>query len=174
MAFMAKSESICIVHPGSHESPNFTTGDGYVEIGSSQGSEFYDCDRVFPAQTPQEKIFADIARGPIIDAVESFASTVFLAFGPTGSGKTFAITGGAKRFADRGLIPRSISSLFEALVARVDRDDFEVSVSFYEVYKDAVVDLLSERRRRLAVQVVEGQGPMLPGLTRQTAPTESD
>ena len=31
----------------------------------------------------------------------------------TGSGKTFTITGGAERYVDRGLIPRSLSYIFE-------------------------------------------------------------
>merc|ERR1719440_2276773 len=119
---------------------------------SSHGSEFYDFDRVFAGKTTQEKVFQEVAKAPVMDALESFVSTVFIAFGPTGSGKTFAITGGAKRFADRGLIPRSISALFEALGARQDRDDFEVAVSFYEIYKESIVDLLSERRRRVPVQ----------------------
>jgi len=174
MALMGKSRSISIVHPGCEENPAFNAGDGHVELATSRGNEFYVFDRVFPAKTPQEKVFQEVARAPVLDALESFVSTVFLAFGPTGSGKTFAITGGAKRFADRGLIPRSISALFEALGARSDREEFEVAVSFYEVYKEAVVDLLSEKRRRVPVQQVEGQGTVLQGLLRQTAATESD
>jgi len=31
----------------------------------------------------------------------------------TGSGKTFTITGGAEKYVDRGLIPRSLSYIFE-------------------------------------------------------------
>lgn len=31
----------------------------------------------------------------------------------TGSGKTFTITGGVERYADRGIIPRSLTYLFQ-------------------------------------------------------------
>jgi kinesin family protein 6/9 len=31
----------------------------------------------------------------------------------TGSGKTFTITGGAERYADRGIIPRTLSYVYE-------------------------------------------------------------
>ena len=31
----------------------------------------------------------------------------------TGSGKTFTVTGGAERYADRGIIPRSLSYIFD-------------------------------------------------------------
>lgn len=55
----------------------------------------------------------DVAR-PVVDTVlEGFNGTVF-AYGQTGSGKTFTITGGAERYADRGLIPRTLSYLFQA------------------------------------------------------------
>ena len=41
-------------------------------------------------------------------------ATIF-AYGQTGSGKTFTITGGPERYADRGLIPRAISFLFQSV-----------------------------------------------------------
>mmetsp|Transcript_492 Transcript_492/g.1147 ORF Transcript_492/g.1147 Transcript_492/m.1147 type:complete len:630 (-) Transcript_492:619-2508(-) len=187
----AHMQSFCIIHPGSEtDSGKFVYGDTHVEIdlphaargevnggsaASSGGSrrETFVFDRVFAPATAQEKVFQEAARAPVLGAIDHFVSAAFIAFGGSGSGKTFAITGGAKRFADRGLIPRSISALFEALSARADRGDFEVSVSFYEIYKDAVVDLLSERRRRVTLQT-DQKGPKLVGLTKQTAATESD
>lgn len=41
-----------------------------------------------------------------------YNGTIF-AYGQTGSGKTFTITGGAERYSDRGIIPRTLSYLFE-------------------------------------------------------------
>eukprot|EP00928_Gymnodinium_smaydae_P017938 TRINITY_DN16840_c0_g4_i1.p1 TRINITY_DN16840_c0_g4~~TRINITY_DN16840_c0_g4_i1.p1 ORF type:complete len:1085 (-),score=164.11 TRINITY_DN16840_c0_g4_i1:112-3366(-) len=185
-----QTKSYCILHPGSElDSARFSASDIHLELdagfdgaGSASGSspgggagrrESFLFDRVFPPKTSQDRVFQDVARDPVMASLDSFVSVAFVAMGATGGGKTFAITGGAKRFADRGLIPRSISTLFEALGARLDRDDFEVSVSFYEIYKDAVVDLLSERRRRVTVEN-DGQGPVLVGLQKQKAATESD
>ncbi|CAE8653922.1 unnamed protein product, partial [Polarella glacialis] len=74
---------------------------------------------------------------------------------------------------DRGLIPRSVSALFEALSSRPDREDLEISASFYELYKDSVIDLLSSRRRKVPVKQGES-GPTLVGLLRQVVATESD
>lgn len=51
--------------------------------------------------------------------LDGYNSTVF-AFGQTGSGKTFTITGGAERYADRGLIPRALSALFAEAAKRSD------------------------------------------------------
>lgn len=41
-----------------------------------------------------------------------YNGTIF-AYGQTGSGKTFTITGGAERYSDRGIIPRTLSYLFQ-------------------------------------------------------------
>lgn len=41
-----------------------------------------------------------------------YNGTIF-AYGQTGSGKTFTITGGAERYNDRGIIPRTLSYLFK-------------------------------------------------------------
>lgn len=43
-----------------------------------------------------------------------YNGTIF-AYGQTGSGKTFTITGGAERYSDRGIIPRTLSYIFEQL-----------------------------------------------------------
>lgn len=44
----------------------------------------------------------------------------FLASIQTGSGKTFTITGGAMHYADRGIIPRTLSSIFSEVSKRSD------------------------------------------------------
>lgn len=46
----------------------------------------------------------------ICHSIKLFANGVCF---QTGSGKTFTITGGAERYVDRGLIPRSLSYIFE-------------------------------------------------------------
>ena len=48
---------------------------------------------------------------------EGYNGTIF-AYGQTGSGKTYTITGGAERYADRGIIPRTISYIFNEISKR--------------------------------------------------------
>ena len=48
---------------------------------------------------------------------EGYNGTIF-AYGQTGSGKTYTITGGAERYADRGVIPRTISYIFNEISKR--------------------------------------------------------
>lgn len=44
--------------------------------------------------------------------MSGYNGTIF-AYGQTGSGKTFTITGGAEKYSQRGIIPRTLSYLFE-------------------------------------------------------------
>lgn len=50
----------------------------------------------------------------LCSVLAGYNGTIF-AYGQTGSGKTFTITGGAERYSDRGIIPRTLSYIFEQL-----------------------------------------------------------
>ncbi len=51
--------------------------------------------------------------------MEGYNGTVF-AYGQTGSGKTYTLTGGAERYVDRGIIPRTLSYIFNETKKRTD------------------------------------------------------
>jgi hypothetical protein len=57
--------------------------------------------------------------------MQGFNGTIF-AYGQTGSGKTFTITGGAERYIDRGIIPRTIACVYSE-VAKQAGYTFQVS-----------------------------------------------
>lgn len=65
------------------------------------------------------QVFERVARPVVNGALEGYNGTIF-AYGQTGSGKTFTITGGAERYVDRGIIPRSISAIFGEVAKRAD------------------------------------------------------
>ncbi|RHZ06750.1 hypothetical protein DYB37_009186 [Aphanomyces astaci] len=78
----------------------------------------------------------------LISALEGFNSTIF-AYGQTGSGKTFTITGGAERYEDRGIIPRSLSMIFGEMKKYPDRQT-NAYISYLEIYNNQGYDLLNE------------------------------
>ena len=94
--------------------------------------------RVLDASTDQDTVFEAVAQ-PVVDStLEGFNGTIF-AYGQTGSGKTFTITGGAERYADRGIIPRTLSYIF----AKLGGDpNTEVRISYLEIYHASGYDLL--------------------------------
>jgi kinesin family protein 6/9 len=53
----------------------------------------------------------------------------------TDCGKTFTITGGAERYQDRGIIPRTLSHIFEAFKAETGVH-YTAFVSYMEIYNE--------------------------------------
>ncbi|ETE70417.1 Kinesin-like protein KIF6, partial [Ophiophagus hannah] len=77
------------------------------------------------------------------NALSGYNGTIF-AYGQTGSGKTFTITGGAERYSDRGIIPRTLSYIFQ----RLQKDSSKVyttHISYLEIYNECGYDLLDPR-----------------------------
>jgi len=90
----------------------------------------------------QESVFDVIAKDVVESAFEGYNGTIF-AYGQTGSGKTFTITGGAERYADRGLIPRALSCIF-GRIKKNTTHQHSVNISYLEIYNNAGYDLLDE------------------------------
>ncbi|CAI9719219.1 KIF6 isoform X1 [Octopus vulgaris] len=67
---------------------------------------------VFNQDIQQDVIFKHVAQ-PVVDSVLAGYNGTIFAYGQTGSGKTFTITGGAEKYADRGIIPRTLSYIFQ-------------------------------------------------------------
>ncbi|XP_010734716.2 kinesin-like protein KIF6 isoform X1 [Larimichthys crocea] len=99
--------------------------------------------KVFDQAAKQEEIFENIAK-PVADSVLAGYNGTIFAYGQTGSGKTFTITGGAERYSDRGIIPRTLSYLFE----RFSQDSsmvYTTHISYLEIYNEMGYDLLNSQ-----------------------------
>ncbi|CUE69671.1 kinesin, putative [Bodo saltans] len=101
----------------------------------------FNFDRVFEPKATQEDIFNMVAKDCVLSALDGFNSTIF-AYGQTGSGKTYSITGGTESYNDRGIIPRSLSLIFEEVAKRTDYE-WTVRISYLQIYNDKGQDLLN-------------------------------
>ncbi|XP_053788647.1 kinesin-like protein KIF27 [Vidua chalybeata] len=100
-------------------------------------------DFVFGKNSTQEEVYAVCIKPLLVSLTEGYNATVF-AYGQTGSGKTYTIGGDhiASVAADeRGIIPRAIQELFHH-ISEHRNINFRVKVSYIEVYKDELRDLL--------------------------------
>ena len=93
--------------------------------------------------TQQERVFDEVAKDVVDGAFDGYNGTIF-AYGQTGSGKTFTITGGAERYADRGIIPRTLSYIFTHIREHTS-SKFKVNISYLEIYNGNGYDLLNEQ-----------------------------
>lgn len=97
---------------------------------------------IFDMMTKQETVFENCMQSTIDSCFEGYNGTVF-AYGQTGSGKTFTITGGAEKYSDRGLIPRTLSYIFSH-IKKTTNSTFKVFISYLEIYREYGYDLLDE------------------------------
>ncbi|XP_023649332.1 kinesin-like protein KIF6 isoform X2 [Paramormyrops kingsleyae] len=115
--------------------------DGFVN--NKKESYSFRFQKVFDQMSKQEEIFDNIAKPVVDSALAGYNGTIF-AYGQTGSGKTFTITGGAKRYSDRGVIPRTLSYLYQHF-SRDSSKMYTTQISYLEIYNDVGYDLLDPR-----------------------------
>jgi kinesin family protein 6/9 len=111
---------------------------------NNQGTiyQFNHFKQVMPMNITQEKVFDTVGKDVVDSCFDGYNGTIF-AYGQTASGKTFTITGGADRYEDRGLIPRTLSYIFNQISTRSDTS-YKVLVSYLEIYNGQGFDLLDE------------------------------
>uniref|UniRef100_A0A8C6ZTX6 Kinesin motor domain-containing protein n=1 Tax=Nothoprocta perdicaria TaxID=30464 RepID=A0A8C6ZTX6_NOTPE len=111
-----------------------------IIIGKDRAFTF---DFVFGKNSTQEEVYATCIKPLVVSLTEGYNATVF-AYGQTGSGKTYTIGGGhiaSIAEDEKGIIPRAIQELFQH-ISENDNIDFNVKVSYIEVYKEELRDLL--------------------------------
>ncbi|KAJ3149071.1 Kinesin- protein 6 [Geranomyces variabilis] len=137
-------------------------------------------DRIFDMDSGQEEVFDVVAKPVVLSVMDGYNGTIF-AYGQTGSGKTFTITGGAERYADRGIIPRTLQFIFKEMQKRHDYH-YELSVSYLEIYNEVAYDLLDDTREakkledlpKVSLQEDDGGNIHLRNLSCITAKDEEE
>ena len=124
----------------------------------------------------QEEVF-EYVKSVINASTKGFNGTVF-AYGPTGSGKTFTMSGSSSNFNYRGIIPRSITRLFQELGGKIDYES-KVSISYLEIYNEIIFDLLSplpanEQKGEINFQEDAKGNIVVKGLSKHVVSNEEE
>ena len=132
---------------------------------------------VYDQCSTQQQIFeAEIS--PTVKHLFNGLDVTIFAYGSTGTGKTHTMRGG-KALADRGMIPRLLSSIYRKSKALEKSTNSEttvqVSMSYYEIYNDRVFDLFEPLEKRTAtglpIREAEGGKTVIVGLTEEPCGT---
>ncbi|KAG2174943.1 hypothetical protein INT43_006005 [Umbelopsis isabellina] len=127
-----------------------------ILIGTDKSFTF---DHVFPGPQNQEQVYTECAQPLLKKFTDGFNVTI-LAYGQTGSGKTYSMgtsfDNGIQK-EQQGIVPRFISDLFaqmEAQKLEMPEFQYEISVSFLELYNEDLIDLLNrpQTSRRRSTQ----------------------
>ncbi|XP_054545509.1 kinesin-like protein KIF27 isoform X2 [Talpa occidentalis] len=100
-------------------------------------------DFVFGKNSTQDEVYNACIKPLVLSLIEGYNATVF-AYGQTGSGKTYTIGGGHVASVvegQKGIIPRAIQEIFQNICENPSID-FNIKVSYIEVYKEDLRDLL--------------------------------
>uniref|UniRef100_A0A8C5LZU9 Kinesin family member 27 n=1 Tax=Leptobrachium leishanense TaxID=445787 RepID=A0A8C5LZU9_9ANUR len=111
-----------------------------IIVGKDRAFTF---DFVFGKTSAQDDVYGSCIQPLLASLIEGYNVTVF-AYGQTGSGKTYTIGGGhvaSVADEDNGIIPRAVQELFQN-ISEHHNADFTIKVSYIEVYKEELRDLL--------------------------------
>ncbi|KAE9457189.1 hypothetical protein C3L33_10909, partial [Rhododendron williamsianum] len=79
---------------------------------------------------------------PLVDGLFQGYNATVLAYGQTGSGKTYTMGTSFKDGSQTGLIPQVMNALFSKIETLKHQTEFQLHVSFIEILKEEVLDLL--------------------------------
>ena len=91
---------------------------------------------------------------PIANVLSGYNSTVFI-YGMTGAGKTFTMfnainEANSEMTTNEGIVGQSLNRLFEEIQAD-ERCNYQVILSFYEIYNENIKDLLTDSNQPLNI-----------------------
>uniref|UniRef100_A0A383VGS4 Kinesin-like protein n=1 Tax=Tetradesmus obliquus TaxID=3088 RepID=A0A383VGS4_TETOB len=149
-------------------------------INNSRERYLFNFNGILTPEAKQDEVFERVARPVVVGSMQGFNGTIF-AYGQTGSGKTFTITGGAERYVDRGIIPRTIACVYGE-VAKQAGYTFQVYISYLEIYNEVGYDLLDPTREvqamedlpQVYIQEDEDQNIHFKNLSVHRAATEEE
>ncbi|XP_019415053.1 PREDICTED: kinesin-like protein KIN-4A isoform X1 [Lupinus angustifolius] len=106
------------------------------------GSHSFTFDHVYGSTgSPSCAMFEECV-APLVDGLFQGYNATVLAYGQTGSGKTYTMGTGFKDGYQSGIIPQVMNVLFNKIGTLKHQTEFQLHVSFIEILKEEVRDLL--------------------------------
>jgi centromeric protein E len=109
--------------------------------------KIFNFDKVFPENSSQEDIYKSVS-SLVRATVRGYNTTIF-AYGSTGSGKSFTMTGNSSA---PGIVPRAISEIFSIIEDTASQESdvyFYVRISYVELYNNNFRNLLEFASKEL-------------------------
>ncbi|KZV54561.1 hypothetical protein F511_01359 [Dorcoceras hygrometricum] len=106
------------------------------------GTHSFTFDHVYGSTGSPSTAMYDECVAPLVDGLFQGYNATVLAYGQTGSGKTYTMGTNVKDGEQNGLIPRVMNSLFSKIETLKQEIEFQLHVSFIEIHKEEVRDLL--------------------------------
>ncbi|XP_066836073.1 kinesin-like protein KIF19 isoform X3 [Anser cygnoides] len=142
--------------------PSGLAGHGDVRLGARCGAAGR---APGPLALPQETVYRATTRGLVAGVLSGSNATVF-AYGPTGCGKTHTMLGSD---GEPGVCARALGDLFQAIEDAGGDTEYEVSMSYLEIYNETLRDLLNPSLGYLELREDARGTVQVAGLTEVSA-----
>ncbi|ORX97824.1 kinesin-domain-containing protein [Basidiobolus meristosporus CBS 931.73] len=149
-----KVKVVCRVRPFlPHEEPDESVtveGNSVAIVNQRNKSENlkYSFDSCYGPDAKQRSIFEKDVK-PLIQNIFKGLNTTIFCYGVTGAGKTHTIQGSDK---EPGIIPRTLQRVFKE---KKKRPELDIKISYMEIYKENVYDLLVPRESNVGLAIRE-------------------
>lgn len=135
--------------------------------------EIFNFDQVFKPETSQEMIYDHCVKD-IVDGVLQGVNGTVICYGQTGSGKTFTMMGAGNDEFSMGIVPRSVTQIYDSVAMLPDTTDIEIKLQMAEIYMERIDDLIDRRNINLEVKSSRTQGFFIDKCTNYSATSEND
>lgn len=120
--------------------------------------------QIFGGDSTQSDIFGEV--NATVDFVMSGFNGAVLAYGQTSAGKSWTMEGPSIWDSDfQGVVPRSVDKLFEDIEKAPETVQFQIIVSYYEIYCEKVRDLLNPSQTNMKVRETKADGFIVQDVT---------
>ncbi|CAF1598995.1 unnamed protein product, partial [Didymodactylos carnosus] len=159
-----KIKVVCRVRP-LNDKEERARSKSVVKFPSDHDDKDYVFDKVFRPDATQEKVYIEAAKEIVEYVLKGYNGTIF-AYGQTSSGKTHTMQGVLNKENEQGIIPRIVQDIFNHISTfSTSNLQFEITVSFFEIYLEKIRDLLDVSKTNLAVRDDKNRVPSVKGVT---------
>ena len=146
----------------SNSSNSIHEKDTKLRYSETLGPQSYTFDHIYGPESTSQQIYFEVSRPTVLRVLNGLNGTIFM-YGQTTSGKTFTMLGSPEY---PGILPCSIREIFQA-IAKDPENDFNVWVSYIEIYNEQVNDLLAPGKVNLKIKEDPKQGVTIQDVKQQ-------
>ncbi|XP_067686264.1 centromere-associated protein E-like [Haliotis asinina] len=136
--------------------------DKTIMSNESSASDSYVFDSVYDHMDTTQELYGELCSPIIRNAAEGFHGTIF-AYGQSGSGKTYTISGSK---VQAGVIELGIDELFD-IINKSTNKEFLLRISYMEIYTEKIYDLFDDIEKTLKIQEDTDHQISVVGLNEQ-------
>ncbi|KAL0485807.1 kinesin-II subunit KRP95 [Acrasis kona] len=138
-------------------------------------SHSFTFDHVYDQRARQVDVYNHTARDAVRSTLAGYNATI-IAYGQTGTGKTFTMEGHSSSPEDRGIIPRATEDIFNYIQQFSNQNDNhpKTKASYLQIYNENISDLLSPDGSNLQIREEKQKGVYVDKLKEFVVKTPQD